>query len=243
MRRLFQSFERFGLEYLLISGQAAILYGASTFSEDIDLWIRPTTTNARHLLEALAACNATVYKLTPRLTHRNLTFGHGFHFLIPARPTPIYLDVMARPPRVSSFARARGRARIIDTPWGSIPVVSIPDLITLKLTRRLADYDVISNLVRIRLEEAQAASRPLLRWALATTFRTEDRLELAERLGRSLSEESCRRAILAEIATHQAQDTAYWRRVVDDLRGLRHQQQLLPEGTPVAALIAGPAST
>ena len=36
MRTLFRSFERFGVDYLLISGQASILYGAATFSEDID---------------------------------------------------------------------------------------------------------------------------------------------------------------------------------------------------------------
>jgi hypothetical protein len=38
----FQSLERHGVEYLLISGQATVLYGAATFSEDIDLWISPT---------------------------------------------------------------------------------------------------------------------------------------------------------------------------------------------------------
>jgi hypothetical protein len=37
MRNLFRSFDRFGVEYLLISGQASILYGAATFSEDIEL--------------------------------------------------------------------------------------------------------------------------------------------------------------------------------------------------------------
>ena len=39
----FQSLSEHGVEYLLISGQAAILYGAATFSEDIDLWINPTS--------------------------------------------------------------------------------------------------------------------------------------------------------------------------------------------------------
>ena len=34
------SFERSGLEYLLFSGQAAILHGAATFSEDIDISIQ-----------------------------------------------------------------------------------------------------------------------------------------------------------------------------------------------------------
>ena len=37
MRRLFRSFDRFGVEYLLISGQATILYGAATFSEDVEI--------------------------------------------------------------------------------------------------------------------------------------------------------------------------------------------------------------
>jgi hypothetical protein len=54
--KTFRSFERFGLDYLLISGQAAILYGAATFSEDVDIWIQPTPENATRLLRALAAC-------------------------------------------------------------------------------------------------------------------------------------------------------------------------------------------
>ena len=72
MRRLFRSFERFGVDYLLISGQDAILYGAAMFSEDVDIWIRPTLENARRLLRALAAVQGRVYKLTPALTRKNL---------------------------------------------------------------------------------------------------------------------------------------------------------------------------
>jgi hypothetical protein len=71
MRNPFRSFDRFGVEYLLISGQACILYGASEFSEDVDNWIRPTAANAARLMRALAACNAVVHKLTPPLTIRS----------------------------------------------------------------------------------------------------------------------------------------------------------------------------
>lgn len=46
MRSLFRSFERSGVEYLLISGQASVLYGAALFSEDIDIWLRPTAAAA-----------------------------------------------------------------------------------------------------------------------------------------------------------------------------------------------------
>ncbi|MGH7321709.1 MAG: hypothetical protein ACRELA_19080 [Candidatus Rokuibacteriota bacterium] len=234
MRSLFRSFERFEVAYLLISGQAAILYGAATFSEDIDIWIRPTPENATRLTQALAACRARVYKLTPPITRRNLMTGHGFHFVVPTRGTPAYLDVMGRPPRVGSFSSARHRARIMRTPWGRLPVVSILDLIALKRTRRLSDYEVISSLVRIRLTEETPPSTALLRWALVNSFRVEDRIDFARQLGIRAPAEAWRRRILTEIARHQALDTAYWRRVIRDLRRLRRQKRLLLEGMPVS---------
>ena len=40
MRDLFRSFEKRRVDSLLRGGQAAILYGASQFTEDVDLWIR-----------------------------------------------------------------------------------------------------------------------------------------------------------------------------------------------------------
>ena len=61
MRNLFQSFKAHGLEYILISGQASVIYGAATFSEDIDIWINPANSNIKRLLKALAKCDARVY--------------------------------------------------------------------------------------------------------------------------------------------------------------------------------------
>jgi hypothetical protein len=43
MRSLFRAFEASDVRYLLISGQACVLYGLSNFTEDIDLWIQPGT--------------------------------------------------------------------------------------------------------------------------------------------------------------------------------------------------------
>ena len=43
----FQNLSTHGVASLLISGQAAVLYGAATFSEDIDLWIEPTPADYR----------------------------------------------------------------------------------------------------------------------------------------------------------------------------------------------------
>jgi len=115
MRNLFRSFERFGVDYLLISGQASILYGAATFSEDVDFWIRPSPRNARRTLSALASVRSRVHKLTPPLEPRFLRAGHGFPFIVPGKPLPVYLDLMGKPPRVRAFEDCRHRALHLET--------------------------------------------------------------------------------------------------------------------------------
>jgi len=91
----FQSLTDRGVDYLLINGQATVLYGAATFSEDIDLWIDPTPENRDRFTAALRDCRARFYKLTPELTVENLARGHGFHFLLPGgEATDVFLDVM-----------------------------------------------------------------------------------------------------------------------------------------------------
>lgn len=244
MPNIFRSFERFGLRTLLISGQASILYGAATFSEDVDLWVDPSPENIRRLRRALAAVGARVYKLTPPLTAALMRAGHGFHFTIGAKE-PLYLDVMGRPPRVGPFGEARRRAGLAQTPWGRVPLVAIEDLVAMKKTRRLPDYEVISNLVEVRLRRSPP---PPARWAIENTFRAEDLARLVGRWGPAGSRrpaalllarrpgavEPARQAIAAEIAGLQAADTAYWRRRLAQIRRLRESGLLLPEGSPVS---------
>lgn len=238
MRKLFRSFERAGVEYLLISGQATVLYGAATFSEDVDVWIRPTRQNADRMLAALASCRARVYKLTPEPTQRNLRFGHGFHFVVPDRPLPIYLDVMGRPPRVGAFGRARRRARAIDAGWGVLPVVHPVDLVELKKTRRLADYDIITNLALIHLAESEPASRTLLEWTLSNCFRAEERAALASRMGIRTTISRCAQSVAREISRLQEADRRYWTPVIGELRQWYRDGSLWPEGVAVQRLLS-----
>ena len=236
MRRLFHSFERAGLEYLLISGQATVLYGAATFSEDVDLWIRPTTANAQKLLIALADRRARVHKLTPPLTARNMRAGHGFHFVVPGRPLDTYLDIMACPPRVGAFGPARRRSRMIPTDWGLLPVVHPMDLVEIKKTRRLADFDIITNLALLYVEEKPNPGDAVLGWAAKNSFRPDERAAILARLGRHRSIQQCARDIAKEVAALQSHDRAYWSKIIDELREMRHQGKLLPDGMPVSQL-------
>lgn len=221
MRNLFRSFERSNVEYLLISGQASVLYGAALFSEDIDIWIRPASTNISRFRCSLAAIGATFYKLTPPLSVRNARFGHGFHFLVPSDEGTVYLDVMGQPPRVRTFSVARQRARVMKSPWGQIPVVDIPELVEVKKTRRLADYEVISKLVDVHVASHPAPSVALLSWAIQNSFVAEQRASYLGLLGRKMSIEACRRQITKDLATLQQADVDYWRPRIAELRELR----------------------
>jgi hypothetical protein len=133
--KFFQTLNENEVNYLLISGQAAVLYGAATFSEDINLWIDPTEKNRDSFAGVLSECGACHYKLTPALTVGHLQRGHGFHFVLPGGDLgDVFLDVMGRPPRVGSFADSLGAARWIETGWGAIRTIGIKPLVELKKT-------------------------------------------------------------------------------------------------------------
>jgi hypothetical protein len=151
----FQNLEQLGVEYLLISGQATVLYGAATFSEDIDLWVNPTEENRGRFLSALCASRAGYYKLTPEFTVENLQRGHGFHFVLPDVCGEVFLDVMGNPPRAGAFADAAVTARWMDTEWGKVHTVGIQPLAELKKTQRLEDYPIIGKLALAWLEQPE----------------------------------------------------------------------------------------
>lgn len=259
MRSFFRSLDAERVRYLLISGQACVLYGASHFTEDVDLWVEPSGRNLNALRRALGRARAVVHKLTPPLGPRYARRGHGFHFRI---GDDLYVDVMGRPPRVGSFARAAARKRLIRTDWGTLPVAAPEDLVLLKRTNRPSDYETISNLVAMRVREAPGDGR-VLRWAIQNTFDGDDLVEFASaaagrlrawpvrkalapivpvvRRGLALSDPKRRavsRLLALEAADLQEKGRSYWIPVLTELKRLRARGRLLPEGMPVRLLPA-----
>ena len=251
----FQSLERHRVAYLLISGQAAVLYGAATFSEDIDLWIRPTLSNADALRAALRDMAARYYKLTPPLTERNLRRGHGFHFVIPDDPD-VYLDVMGCPPRVPDFDAAVGAARVMDTSWGRIPTIGLKDLVAVKSTQRLGDYPIIGQLVLRYMEERERPMVEDLQWALDNVYTIEDLDALLSSFPQ-LPWEYCSGPVAAyvaagdtvprpvglveavetslseKLARARKADRTYWLDIIGELREFRAGGELMPLGGSV----------
>ena len=260
----FQSLDQNRVEYLLISGQATVLYGAATFSEDIDLWINPTEENRDRFLAALRDSQACYYKLTPPLTVENLQQGHGFHFILPGGATgEIYLDAMGNPPRADSFTGSLATARRMETEWGTIHTIGIKPLVELKKTQRLEDYPIISKLALAWFDQPECASTAAdFLWALQniftlpelTIFSTEHpaAVEVAtEQFNREVGEfgrqllaggevsESVERRVgelfQARIAELQLADRQYWRNIIRKLKELREAGKLMPEGDKISA--------
>ncbi len=150
MRNFFRALEYSHVQYMLISGQATVLYGAATFSEDIDLWVCPEEENWCRFVSVLQEVGAKTYKAAPPLSLCSVKKGHGFHFEIPEtdKEDLWFLDVMGVVPRVE-----------------------------IKKTRRLQDYPIISNLVKgefDRLCSAGEISNEDWVWMLTNSFDAED---------------------------------------------------------------------
>jgi hypothetical protein len=255
----FRSLEAGSVAWLLISGQATVLYGAADFSEDIDIWIEPSAANLTRFRAALADIGAHYYKLTPPLELRYLQAGHGFHFTLgPSKEYGFFLDVMGHPPRTPNFRQAQRDSRKFVTDWGKLWTIGLRDLIELKKTQRLADYPIVSSLTLRCLEESSPSPGDLA-WAANNLFTVESFFSFNERFpawvqsapeevpasltrwaGRSFEEipeetiGDATRWIAGAMARHQRADRQYWRSIIAELRNLRSQGLLAEEGARVA---------
>jgi hypothetical protein len=262
----FQSLDRNQVGYLLISGQATVLYGAATFSEDIDLWINPTDQNRDRFLLALKECEGRYYKLTPPLSVEHLRRGHGFHFILPGGESDeIFLDVMGNPPRAGSFTESMAGACWMETGWGRVHTIGIKPLVELKKTQRLEDYPIIGKLAVAWFDQPQSGRTDAdFLWALQNIFTLPElavfftehpaAVHIAqEKFSREAGEfgrqilakgevaESVERHVgeilQSRISGLQQADRQYWREIIRELKELRAAGQLMPEGEKVLTAI------
>lgn len=262
IKKFFLGLNSSRVSYLLISGQATILYGAATFSEDIDLWVEPGIDNWNKFLKLLNDTGARAYKLTPPISMEFIQKGHGFHFQFgpkKQRPPSWFLDVLGIAPRAGNFEKCYRNVIYHKTDWGRIPVIGIRDLVEIKKTRRLQDYPIISNLVRIEYEKLSIKKIKSgdWRWILTNSFNVEDILYylnnhyLARHIAKSIKRpcmpyclksiagpkrgkrpiDSASMEIALEIETLRQLDRKYWEPVINELKRLKERNQLLVPGS------------
>jgi hypothetical protein len=115
-------------EYLVVGGHAVSFHSEPRYTKDLDLWVRPTTANARRVLQALKAFGAPLTNLKLKdLTTPGIIFQIGVE--------PNRIDLLTELDGVD-FAAAWKR-RVVG-PFGKLSVewISVEDLAANKRSVR-----------------------------------------------------------------------------------------------------------
>ncbi len=135
------------VEFIVIGGFAAIYYGVSRGTGDLDLLIEPSAQNGTRLINALREIQLDTGDLKPEEFEEPLFLAFGFE--------PNAVDVLTFTPAID-YPQARETSRFVILEGYQIPILSIDLLIQNKknLNRSgakalLDEYDV-QELMRIR---------------------------------------------------------------------------------------------
>ncbi len=228
------------VKFLLMGGQACIIYGAAEFSRDIDLAIMVSNCNIEALQAALSEFRA-VPRYVPALSASVLRRGHACHFGCRAPGVEgLRIDVMGKMRGVRSFSRLWLRREEFNLGGaGRIPVMSLQDLVAAKKTQRDKDWPMIRRLVEADIHRARTrvpGSRVLF-W-LAECRTPELLVALAGRYSRLARRQAKQRpllkvavredtpAVVRLLAAEQRQiqtiDKKYWTPLRKELERWRH---------------------
>ena len=150
IRQVLLTFQKHGVQSLLMGGQACVFYGAAQVSKDIDFTLVADRENFVRLHAALAELAAERIAI-PRFDPALLARGHAVHYRCRAMGVEgMRVDVMTRMRGVSDFPSLwQRRTTFGDEAGAEFQLLSIPDLVQAKKTQRSKDWPVIELLATI----------------------------------------------------------------------------------------------
>lgn len=231
------------VRFLLMGGQACVLYGATEFSRDTDIVLIPDAENLAALKQALADLQATVIAVPP-FEDGYLRRGFAVHFRC-AHPDAkgMRLDAMSVLRGVASFEELWMRRTTVDPDGGvSINLLGLPDLIQAKKTQRDKDWPMIRRLVEAHFDvHGSSATEDQVRFWLREARTPSILREVAKQYPALRAEVIPVRPLLADvgIATDELIETAleaeerlerdadrrYWGPLIKELEQLRHRKR------------------
>lgn len=224
-----------------MGGQACILYGGAEFSRDLDLAIATDPENLHSLRLALDALQAEQI-FEPPLAAAPLERGHACHFRCAADGVErLRIDLMSRMRGCAGFDELWDRRTTIEIPeYGTIDLLSLPDLVRAKKTQQDKDWPMIRRLVDANyLQFQDEATTPRIGFWLREC-RTPDLLvaltqrfpehAAAVRTQRPLLEaalrgdrETVEKELLREEQLEREADRLYWAPLRSELESWRRQ--------------------
>ena len=230
------------VRYLLMGGQACVLYGAAEFSRDTDVAVLADPENLRRLARALDELQAKRIAVPP-FEAEYLARGHAVHFRCQHPDAPrMRIDVMSVMRGVAAFEELWQRRTTVEDPSGTqIEIMSLPDLVNAKKTQRDKDWPMIRRLVEANYAANRAAPTPeQVRFWLEECRTPRVLLELAARFHEESAEVVSRRQLLrhavggdeakleGELELEEMQqreaDRVYWKPLRAELEKLRHDR-------------------
>lgn len=256
-RTVLSSMREHGVRYLLMGGQACIVYGAAEFSRDTDVAILAEPDNLRRLQSALTALDARVIAIPP-FEPRYLARGHAVHFECgPASAAAgMRVDVMASMRNVPPFSECwERRSTFALDEMGEIDVLGLEDLVNCKKTRRDKDWPMLRRLVERNYLDPELEPTPdrFRFWLreLRTAALLADCVERARvapvEIAAVLAEVTSRReataiaaqggaeqvieaALVTEETRERVADEVYWRPLIGELEALRRARRMADGG-------------
>lgn len=146
-----ETFNAYGVEFVVVGGQAETLHGSARVTFDVDLCYRRTEDNLERLAEALVGLRPRLRGVPPdlpfRLDAKSLALGCNFTFVTNAGP----LDLLGFLEPLGSYEDVVSRADRIDLGEVWVQVISLDDLIAIKQhIQRPKDRDSLINLLAIK---------------------------------------------------------------------------------------------
>jgi hypothetical protein len=231
------------VRYLLMGGQACILYGAAEFSRDLDLAVLAEEKNLDRLRQALTDLEAEpVY--VPALSSEVLQHGHACHYRAGiAEAQGVRIDLMSVLHGCEPFPVLWTRRRRFQLPGnGRVNVLSLPDLVQAKKTQRDKDWPMVRRLVEIDYHQGprRPSRRQIAFWLcegrsadflieLCQRFPAQARGLIPERplLQHALDQDNSQTesALREEEDQLRAADRAYWQPLKEELFRWRQERK------------------
>ncbi len=183
IRKVLSTLSTHEVRYLLMGGQACVLYGAAEFSRDCDIAILCDDENIGRLKAALAELDAIPIAVPP-FEAAYLLRGHAIHFRCRApQSADIRVDVMANMRGVAPFeALWSRRTTLTDDAGCRFEMMALGDLISAKKTQRDKDWPMIRRLVEAHYAAHQSdASEDRVRFWLRESRTPDLLIQLAAR--------------------------------------------------------------
>jgi hypothetical protein len=234
------AFIRNNTRFLLMGGQACVLYGGSEFTRDSDFCILCSADNLDRVAAALRELQAQPVFFPPLEAHF-LEKGHACHFICKSPDAEGFrIDIMSKMRGCPPFSALWQPRNILRIDTLEIPSLSLAHLILAKKTQRDKDWPMIRRLIENDYATRKNPSTEDIRLWLRECRTPGVLIDLGKRfpdlmaaqlparpllrLALSADEDALDDALIDEEKEERRKDREYWRPLKEELERMRHER-------------------